>query len=88
MKKIQPILDAEEESRREYPMAGPPLLTEVIFPKSNNRENRWQPHIIYSKSWGNSAGEFLNYWVESEERAWEISMQKVVEIRKKGAHKR
>ena len=79
MKKIQPILDAEEESRREYPRVGNPILTEVIFQKSNDRENRWQPHIIYSES----SGEFLNYWVESEERAWEISMQKVVEMRKK-----
>ena len=79
LKTIQPILDAESDARRKYPRAGQPFCSDVVFQKSNRREIRWQPHIIYSES----AGEFLNYWVESEERAWEISIQKVAEMRRK-----
>jgi hypothetical protein len=73
----------EEESRLEYPKIGEPLKTNVMVSSSKYVE-RWQPHIIDTKT----TGRFLNYWVESEWRAWEIAMQKVVEIRKNLANLR
>ena len=66
----------EKENQNEYPMPGEPLVGEGLdFDKKH--VTRHLPHIRLSKY----DGIFLNYWVEEYDRAWEISMQKVAEMR-------
>jgi hypothetical protein len=69
----------DSESKREYPKVGEPLLAECLD-WDKQRVSRYIPHIITAKG----QGTYLNYWVEEYERAWEISMQKVGELRKCG----
>ena len=69
----------DSESKREYPKIGEPV-TSVGLDWEKNIITRYLPHIITSKT----EGFYLNYWVENYERAWELSMQKVGEMRRFG----
>ena len=73
----QLLRKAEQDAAREYPQIGEPVLGECLD-WDKNRVSRYMPHIITAKG----QGYYLNYWVEEYERAWEISMQKVGELRK------
>lgn len=73
----QLLRKAEQDAAREYPQIGEPLMSECLD-WEKERVSRYMPHIITAKG----MGIYLNYWVETYERAWEISMQKVAELRR------
>ena len=71
-----------EYEEMEYPKVGQPFDTIGTEPPIGNKppvtSRRVQPHIIDTES----TGHFLNYWVETPERALEITIQRVAEIKK------
>ena len=93
-RRIQKILDAEKYARipdPKFPRFGEPLDTIAVENIGTERNpipkvhHRFMPHLIDSESTGFAMGHFLNYWVETEERCWEITAIELATIR---AHKK
>lgn len=87
-RRIQKILDAEKFANMKYPKVGEPLETIAVENVGSSKNTipkvspRFMPHIIdFQSEFGNS-GRFLNYWVETEERCWEITMQEIAKLKK------
>ena len=71
------LREVERYARMKYPKVGQPFETIGMTSKTNTLA-RWMPHIIDSES----EGHFVNYWVDTEERTWEISIHICAEIKK------
>ena len=74
--------EIEKYANMEYPRIGEPLLAPTMTGRDEHTF-RYMPHIITAKG----QGFFLNYWVATEVRCWEISRDKVIQMRKELANK-